>query len=93
MIHNGNKRRKTLLGIGTLRRFSASVNVQTLCWSIFFLSISFSDVLHAVPAAEQLLSIADAPLVLEEHEQDGAQLVSTLCAGSSTRFPCLGAQR
>lgn len=49
--------------------------MQTLAWALLFISLSFVEILHAIPAAESLFQIIDAHPTLNDHEFDGLETV------------------
>ncbi|CAD5234046.1 unnamed protein product [Bursaphelenchus xylophilus] len=51
--------------------YMSAAIMSILCWSVFFISISFSDILHAVPAAQSLIEIIKERPVVDENEKDG----------------------
>ncbi|KAI6196540.1 hypothetical protein M3Y94_01121600 [Aphelenchoides besseyi] len=53
--------------------FISSQTLATLSWAILFVSISFNEILHAIPAIDSLLDIVDAPSIVDDHENDGIE--------------------
>ncbi|KAI6193974.1 hypothetical protein M3Y96_01075800 [Aphelenchoides besseyi] len=58
--------------------FISSQTLATLSWAILFVSISFNEILHAIPAIDSLLDIVDAPSIVDDHENDGIEPVIQL---------------
>ncbi|CAD5229821.1 unnamed protein product [Bursaphelenchus okinawaensis] len=51
--------------------YMSAVMMSVLCWSVFFISISYSDILYAVPSAQSLIDIIEERPTIDENKDDG----------------------
>ncbi|KAI6184505.1 hypothetical protein M3Y97_00603700 [Aphelenchoides bicaudatus] len=53
--------------------FVASQCISTMSWAILFVSTSFNEILHAIPAIDSVLDIVTASTCIDDHEEDGIE--------------------